>query len=137
MDLTPKEAVFMRLCGNTLLTFVEADLLPQPKALYPRGWQMDEIFPNNPRLATPIITPGDEYEPLPAGKGRYTLWGTCGYLIEDEDGWAKCGVYDERPEVCQNFPEGGEKCRLMRVVAGVDPPTAEYPDLRVVLGYDG
>lgn len=128
MELTIEEASFMLRGGNTLTTIAQPADHVREDVLYPQGWQMDEDDPTNPILAVPLVLKGFEFEPLAAGLGRYTLWGTCKYLETTEDGWERCSVYDQRPNVCIDFPMGGQKCHLMRVMAGVDEPTPEYPN---------
>lgn len=128
MELTLEEASFMLRGGNTLITIAQPDDHDRENILYPQGWQMAPDDPTNPRLAQPLVLKGSEFEPLAAGLGRYTLWGTCKYLETDTDGWERCGAYDQRPNVCKDFPVGSQKCRLMRVMAGVDEPTEEYPN---------
>jgi Fe-S-cluster containining protein len=54
--------------------------------------------------------------------GRYALLGACGYLQTDETGWQYCGAYEQRPEVCQEFEMGGEKCLNLRTTHGVPVP---------------
>jgi Fe-S-cluster containining protein len=54
--------------------------------------------------------------------------GTCKYLETTEDGWEQCSVYDQWPNVCKDFPMGGQKCHLMRVAAGIDEAIAEHPN---------
>jgi Fe-S-cluster containining protein len=128
MELSAEEADFMLAGGNTLIPIAEPVDYDRDRVLYPQGWQMDDVFPTNPKLAKPLVVKGSEYEPLDAGMGRYTLWGVCKYLLVTEDGSEVCRVYDQRPNVCKDFPVGGQKCRLMRVMAGVDEPTEEYPN---------
>lgn len=107
---------------NKLITVAQPADHDREKVIYPRSYKTDE---NNPNKRTWTVEKAREYEPLAAGFGRYILEGTCAYLEVSEEGWERCGVYENRPKVCQDFEMGGEKCRLMRSLRGVDEPSEE------------
>lgn len=121
MELSERELTFMKQGGNTLQTIVAPTLHDQPQAPYPISAQLNT--PEN--TISWIYNRESPSEPLKGGLGRYALFGECKYLVKDQDGWEHCGVYDERPAVCQKFEEGSEKCELAREIQGVPLPMAE------------
>lgn len=127
LSLTRQEQKFMEKGGSNLFTIAKPKQRDRERVLYPITY---EIIDNEVK---PEYEPGNEYEPLEAGLGRFILIGSCGYLKTDSSGWELCSAYDERPAVCQDFPVGSPKCRTFRVINDVDPPSAEVPDLRDLL----
>lgn len=111
----------MKRGGNVLQTVTGHEMYDRPKALYPVSAQIDPIK----GTISWVYNEENLFKPLSAGMGRYALIGECQYLVKDDSGWEHCGVYDERPEVCQKFEEGSKKCELMRKIHGVPLPMAE------------
>jgi Fe-S-cluster containining protein len=128
MQLSSEEAEFMRRPGNLLQTIAEPANYDRSDVIYPISMQ---VYPEKNTFQW-IVETGREYEPLSAGYGRYALLGACKYLVADENGRERCGVYEDRPEVCRKFEMRGRACRLMRVAAGIDAPE-DYVDLRDLL----
>ena len=118
MQLSLKEVKFMKKGGNRIQTIVEPAGHVQEKARYPIGANIDPIR----RTVRWIYLKGKETEPLPAGMGRYALFGECQYLETDENGHEYCGVYDNRPQVCRDFEMGGDKCQTFREREGLGTP---------------
>ena len=116
MQLSADEAEFMRECGNALQTIVEPADYDQPDARYPIGGR---VYLDRGTIQY-IYNKERPTEPLPAGFGRFALIGACKYLRTDEVGHEYCSVYDQRPEVCRNFPVGSEKCQSFRRKYGID-----------------
>lgn len=114
IELTLEEAAFMIRGGNKLKTFAQ-----------PTDYDRDDVF-------CPQTSFEDEQgqtqfvgtkESLKAGLGRYFMLGACKYLEQAEEGWQKCGVYDDRPGTCRRFEAGGGQCLILRQVMGVDEMT--------------
>ncbi len=123
MQLSTAELELMKSNGNNFMTVAEPVDYDREKVIYPAGIQI-----NAKRRTFNWLAERDrEYEPLPAGLGRYALVGECKNLATDENGWEYCSIYNERPSVCRDFEEGGQKCRLLRMLSGVDIPLA--PDV--------
>jgi Fe-S-cluster containining protein len=93
MQLTAIEVKFMRAGGNKFQTVAEPLDHDRDKVIYPVGMQ---IYQERGTFQW-IVEKGREYEPLPAGFGRYALVGACKYLATTEDGWEYCSVYEQRP----------------------------------------
>jgi Fe-S-cluster containining protein len=108
----------MQKPGNKFLTIAEPAGRDRAEVIYPSGIQVNQERGTFNWLAER----GNEYEPLPAGYGRYALLGACKYLEIDEAGWEYCGVYEDRPEVCRNFETASSKCQVLRIMHAVDPP---------------
>ncbi len=121
MNLSPDELGFMKEGGNKFIPVTEPAEHDRDKVIYPAGIQ---INPGGKSFNW-VARVGNEYEPLPAGLGRYALLGDCKYLVTDENGWESCSVYDDRPQVCQDFEMGSPKCLQMREIQGVPLPMAE------------
>ncbi|MDO8335204.1 MAG: YkgJ family cysteine cluster protein [Candidatus Saccharibacteria bacterium] len=121
MDLSTEEHDFMKRGGNILQTVASPELYDRPEAPYPISAQID---PSKGTISW-VYSKEKLFEPLGAGLGRYALIGECNYLVTDSDGWEHCGVYDQRPAVCQKFEEGSKKCEVMREIQGVPLPMAE------------
>lgn len=117
MSLTQEEYEFMLIPGNRLQPVEEPKDTDQPHARYPIG--IAEISKEHNTIRW-VFERGRETWPLPAGYGRYALFGACKYLESDENGWEYCSVYDERPKVCQDFEMGSPKCQRFRLREGVD-----------------
>lgn len=115
MSLTEEEYQMMVEAGTELKTIAEPVDYDRDDVLYPAGWRIDL----EKRTMQMEVERGREYEPLAAGLGRYTMWGTCGNLTEIL-GVEQCGIYEERPQVCRDFEMGGPKCLLIRQMKGVD-----------------
>lgn len=115
MSLTAEEYAMMVEAGTDLVTIAEPVDADREDVPYPAGWNLDA----KGKRAEMVLEPGREYEPLAAGLGRYTMFGTCGNLIEIL-GIEQCGKYDQRPQVCRDFQRGGPKCRLVRQLRGVE-----------------
>lgn len=115
MSLTEEEYRQMVAAGSELKTIAEPVDYDRDDVVYPAGWAID------PQKGTMrmMVEKGRETEPLAAGLGRYTLWGSCGNLTEIL-GVEQCGIYDNRPQVCRDFEMGGPKCLLLRQLKGVD-----------------
>lgn len=77
--------------------------------------------PNDPDAFIEKVKEQGVTNPLEANKGLYLMLGRCGNL-ETVDGQQVCAVYDERPEVCRSFEEGGNDCLQVRLESGVDKP---------------
>lgn len=129
MELTADEHAFMIRGGSAFLTIAEPANHERTDVMYPAGVQVDE----ESSTVKILVREGTEFEPLAAGFGRFILWGSCGYLKTSNGGWEYCGAYDEKPGICGSFEMGGANCRLMRVAAGIDDPSEEFPDLRDLL----
>jgi Fe-S-cluster containining protein len=121
MEMNAEDAKFMRDGGNLLASIAEPVDYDRHNVLKPIGMDFDR--------GTAIVADGQEYELLRAGLGRYLLLGECVYLETTPEGLEQCGVYENRPSVCRDFEMGGDKCRNIRVNAGVDEPTEDFPDL--------
>jgi Fe-S-cluster containining protein len=121
MEMSAEDAKFMRDGGNLLASIAEPVDYDRHNVLKPIGMDFDR--------GTAIVADGQEYELLRAGLGRYLLLGECVYLETTPEGLEQCGVYENRPSVCRDFEMGGDKCRNIRVNAGVDEPTEDFPDL--------
>jgi Fe-S-cluster containining protein len=121
MEMNAEDAEFMRAGGNLLASIAEPVDYDRSNVLKPIGM--------NFKRGTAIVADGQEYEMLRAGLGRYMLLGDCVYLETTPEGLEQCGVYDDRPGMCRDFEMSGDKCRQIRVTAGVDEPTESYPDL--------
>lgn len=126
IELSRKEQKLIEKAGTHLVTIAKPKQRDREKVLYPYGSRIDEKTGNK----VPLYMRGHEYAPLAAGLGRFMINGECGYLKTDDEGWQSCSIYDERPEACRNFEVGGHKCRLLRVLYGVDAPSPDVPDLR-------
>ena len=117
VSLTMEEASFMLRGGNTLTTVAQPVGHNRDDVIYPVSYDLDGLG-----RKTWLVESERPYEPLPAGFGRYILEGSCKYLVGTEGGIELCGVYEQRPKVCQDFMVGGEKCQILRVRQGVDMP---------------
>jgi len=118
MHLSAEEADFMKAGGNILQAVAEPVDYDRDDVIYPVSMH---VYPDKKTFRW-VAEKGREYEPLPAGIGRYLLAGACKYLGVDDNGWEFCTVYDRRPQVCSDFEEGSEKCLLRRQVQGVPLP---------------
>lgn len=118
-DLDNEDLAFMKRGGSQMHTVVKPKKVDQPNAHYP----IDHIGDRERNTLVPILDPERPTEPLAAGVGRYLLMGRCGYLVTTEDGRERCSTYDNKPKPCNDFEEGGDKCKFMRQSAGVDPMT--------------
>jgi Fe-S-cluster containining protein len=116
MSLTLEELSFMLRGGNKLLTVEQPQTKDRENVIYPLGY---EEYPDKPGVRKWLINPDNPYEPLAAGFGRYILLGNCAYLEVTEDGWERCGVYEDRPQVCRDFQMSSEKCVMLRERHGV------------------
>jgi Fe-S-cluster containining protein len=125
MELNSEDYTFMKRGGNILLTIAEPVNHDRGDILKPIGINFDR--------GTAILAEDHEYELLKAGLGRYMLLGECVYLETTTEGLEQCGVYENRPAMCRSFEMGGDMCRHIRVNAGVDAPSAEFPDLTELL----
>lgn len=131
--LTLGELSFMLRGGNKFVTVAPPVDFDREEVIYPTeveyedvkhktfGWQLRKTF---------FAPEGLEYYPLAAGFGRYIRENDCTYLVTDENGWQKCGVYEDRPQACQDFEEAGANCRFMRLEAGID--TSEQATLDLI-----
>ena len=54
----------------------------------------------------------------------YMLESDCGYL--DQATYA-CTAYEERPQICRDFTEGGQACLVIREAMDVEPVPVEIP----------
>jgi Fe-S-cluster containining protein len=115
MSLTDEEREMMEAAGTQLKTIAEPVDYDRDDVVYPSGWAIDREK-GTMRMMT---EKGRETEPLAAGLGRYTMFGTCGNLTNIL-GVEQCGVYDNRPQVCRDFEMGGDKCDLFRMRAGLE-----------------
>jgi Fe-S-cluster containining protein len=106
----------MIAAGTDLRTIAEPVDYDRDDVPYPAGWSIDREK-GTMRFMVDRKNPN---EPLAAGLGRYTMFGTCGNLTEIL-GVEQCGIYDNRPKVCQDFEMGGPKCLQLRQMAGVEP----------------
>lgn len=57
---------------------------------------------------------------LKPGQGLYEMDGQCGYLQTN----GSCGNYDDRPQVCSDFPTGSEACVRLRTRSNIEVPVA-------------
>jgi Fe-S-cluster containining protein len=121
MEMNAKDAKFMRDGGNLLAVIAEPEDFDRDDIIKPIGMNFEK--------GTVVVADGQENESLKAGLGRYMLLGDCVYLQTTPDGLQQCGVYEDRPSMCREFEMGGDKCKTIRVNAGVDEPTEDYPDL--------
>jgi Fe-S-cluster containining protein len=115
MSLNKEEYQMMVETGTELKTIAEPVDHDRDDVVYPAGWSID------PKKGTMrmMVERGRETEPLAAGLGRYTMWGTCGNLKEIL-GVEQCAIYGDRPQVCRDFEMGGPKCLLIRQIAGAE-----------------
>jgi len=125
MELSAEDFAFMKKGGNVLIAIAEPVDYDRDKIFKPIG--IDII------KGTALLAEGHEYELLRAGLGRYMLLGDCVYLKTSPEGLEQCGVYEDRPAMCRGFEMGGDMCRHMRVNAGVDEPSEEFPNLTDLL----
>ena len=115
LALTEEEHGQMIEAGTLLHTIAEPVDYDRDEILYPAGWRIDL----EKKTMQMEVERGKEYEPLAAGLGRYTMFGACGNLVE-VDGVEQCGIYENRPQVCQDFEAGADKCNLLRMLAGIE-----------------
>ncbi len=116
MSLTAEERDFMRASGNAIQRVADPVDYDREEVIYPVSFKVHK----RRNTLSWIVEKGREYEPLAANYGRYMLLGACKYLVTDENGWERCGVYDERPQVCRDFEMGSPKCLTLRQLAGLD-----------------
>jgi Fe-S-cluster containining protein len=72
-----------------------------------------------------LLMAGDD---PPARYVRNDPWGG-EVMARGDDGWClaldrstmRCTIYERRPLVCREYPEGGADCQVERVRQGVDP----------------
>lgn len=112
LSLSFQEAALMTRCGNKLITVALPSSKDRTNVIYPFGAQFDPIS----NAWEFVLQPGNEYEPLAANLGRYMLLNDCKYLGVDETGWEHCTIYEDRPQVCQDFEPGGAACHLIQRV---------------------
>ena len=109
----------METGGSLLQTVAEPVSYDRNDVIYPIAVNIDAQ-----RKTVRWIAEKDRpYEPLPAGVGRYMLFGTCAFLQTDGAGWEYCGAYENRPGVCRDFEEAGPTCQILRLRQGVDTPS--------------
>jgi len=118
MQLSKRELKFMKRPGNQFQTIVKPADHVQTNARYP----VEAVINRERNTVQWVYMKGRETEPLPAGMGRYALVGACKYLEKDENGSEYCGVYERRPQVCQDFEMGSPNCETLRELAGVPIP---------------
>lgn len=114
MSLDADEYEMMIEAGTELKTIAEPVDHDREEVIYPAGWAVDP----KKRTMRMMVEEGNKYEPLAAGLGRYTMFGTCGNLKEIL-GVEQCSIYDTRPQVCRDFEMGGPKCLLIRQLHGL------------------
>jgi len=112
MSLSEEERQQMEGAGTVLHAIAEPTDYDRDDVPYPIGWRID-LRKGTMQME---LEPGRETEPLKAGLGRYTMFGTCGNLVNIL-GREQCGIYDTRPQVCRDFEAGEDKCDLLRLLA--------------------
>ncbi len=82
-----------------------------------------------PRLEAEARAVREPMALTPAGAWAFQLYplpfqDACCFL----DAERRCGIYDTRPQVCRDFPAGGELCQQARAAEGLPPlPNAGEP----------
>jgi len=117
MSLSAEEHEQMVGVGTEFISLAEPVDYNREKVPYPAGFEFAPEKPDHVRI---LVEKGREYAPLEAGLGRYIMLGACGNL-ETIDGWERCGIYADRPQVCQQFEAGADTCLLLRERAGLAP----------------
>lgn len=112
MQLSQAEKDRLTAAGSILQSIAEPADYDRSDVIYPISFK---INPSR-RTIQWVMEAANPYEPLPAGYGRYMLFGACGNLKQNTDGTAECGIYDQRPKVCQDFEAGSPKCQRMQEI---------------------
>ena len=115
MSLSAAEKKQLEAAGTTLVTLLpSSDEESSPFDLVDwssRSDEFNEVGAQNddPEVRKAFALLADASKSMKPGEGYFGMVGRCGNLTEDN----LCGDYDNRPEVCVQFPEGTLACVVL------------------------